>query len=175
LGGDTGIRNATIVTFIDPEELPFSQDEVYEALRLTSSERRARSEAASIAQMGREARAARLAAQQARARGTRDPAEANRHALYLSPEFFALLAAVSLELRARVDTYWESTFAQNHAYRVRNALRLAGASSLDDAAAVDVRAAVDAADAEEQGIWRTVRAGVESELRRRGHTPAGSL
>lgn len=155
------------MNWIDPDEFPFSQDEVYLALRLTSSEKLARTEAARIAEMGRDAHVARLAAQQALARGSRDAAEVNRDVLYLSPEFFALLAAVSTELAARVDAYWERIFAQNHELRLRNALRLARVSSLDDPAAADVRATLESADADERALWHAVRSGVEADLRQR--------
>jgi len=107
------------------------------------------------------------------ARGSRDPAEVNHAIFYLSPEYFALLAAVSPELASRVDAYWERHFAQSRAHRLRNALHLARASSLDDPAAAGIQAVVDAEEAEERGLWYSVREGVEAELKRRGRTPAG--
>jgi hypothetical protein len=62
---------------IDPEDFPFTEDEVYRAERLLSPEADARQMAADIASAGREAQAARIAAAAARARGSRNPAEIN--------------------------------------------------------------------------------------------------
>ena len=49
--------------FIDPEEFPFTEDELYRAERLFAAEGDARETAATIARGGRENRVSRLAAE----------------------------------------------------------------------------------------------------------------
>jgi hypothetical protein len=111
---------------IDPEDFPFTEDEVYRAERLLSPEADARQMAADIARAGREAQAARIAAAAARARGSRNPTEINPPVMLLSGMYFAQLAAVSPELEERVERYRMAGRAQARASRLRNAMVRAG-------------------------------------------------
>ena len=100
---------------VDPDDFPFTEEEVHRAERLLSDEASARAEAAQIARAGREARASRLAADVARAHGRRGPTVVDPEVLYLSPVLFAPLAALSPELEARVEAYRSASRAASRA------------------------------------------------------------
>ena len=157
--------------FIDPEDFPFTEDEVYRAWRLLGSEADAREIAAIIALGGRENRVSRLAALAARARGSRDPAEVNYPVLAVPAELFALLAALSPELETRVERYRAATREESRLSRVRNhAFRLR--VPLDqDPPAPEVLAAIAAEDRAVDEAWAGLRAAVATELSARYRSP----
>ena len=156
---------------IDPEDFPFTEDEVYRAERLLSSEADARRMAADIASGGRDARAARVAAAEARARGSREPAEINPPVMLLSGMYFAQLAALSPELEQRVERYRMELRAQARPSRLRNALFRAGLHPSLKEPPPEVLAAIDAQDAAEDQTWAVLRADLASELDRRNRSP----
>jgi hypothetical protein len=156
---------------IDPEDFPFTEDEVYRAERLLSSEADARRMAADIAIAGRDARIARAAAAEARAQGSRDPAEINPPVMLLSGMYFAQLAALSPELEQRVERYRMELRAQARPSRLRNALFRAGLPPNQPEPPPEVLAAIAAEDAAEDQAWATLRADLAAELHRRLHSP----
>ena len=155
---------------IDPEDFPFTEDEVYRAERLLSPEADARQMAADIASAGREAQAARIAAAAARARGSRNPTEINPPVMVLSGMYFAQLAAVSPELEERVERYRMAGRAQAGPSRLRNAMFRAGLPLGHDPTP-DVLSKLAAEDAAEDEAWFSFRADLAAELQRRNRSP----
>jgi hypothetical protein len=155
---------------IDPEDFPFTEDEVYRAERLLSPEADARQMAADIARAGREAQAARIAAAAARARGSRNPTEINPPVMLLSGMYFAQLAAVSPELEQRVERYRMAGRAQARTSRLRNAMFRAGLPLGHDATP-EVLSKLAAGDAAEDEAWFSLRADLAAELQRRNRPP----
>jgi hypothetical protein len=148
---------------IDPEDFPFTEDEVYRAERLLSPEADARRMAADIASSGREAQAARIAAAAARARGSRIPTEINPPVMILSGMYFAQLAAVSPELEERVERYRLAGRAQARPSRLRNAMFRAGLPLGHDPTP-EVLSKLAAEDAAEDAAWFSLRADLAAEF-----------
>ena len=151
---------------IDPEDFPFTEEEVYRAERLLSSEADAREMAAKIAQAGRDARTARLAAAAAQARGSRDPTEINAPVMVLSTMYFAQLAAISPELEERVERYLRALRATALPSRLRSALYRAGLTVTSEPPP-EVVAVLAAEYAAEDQAWAALRADLATELRAR--------
>jgi hypothetical protein len=151
---------------IDPEDFPFTEEEVYRAERLLSSEADGREMAAKIAQAGRDARTARLAAAAAQARGSRDPTEINAPVMVLSTMYFAQLAAISPELEERVEQYLLALRATARPSRLRSALYRAGL-----AVTSEPPPEVVAVLAAENQAWAALRADLAAELRARNRPP----
>jgi len=167
----TGIIGATVHDLIDPDDFPFTEDEVYRAERLLSSDADARRMAADIATAGREARAARVAAAEARARRSRDPVEINAPVMVLSAMYFAQLAALSPELEQRVEQYRMKLRAQARPSRLRHALFRAGLLATRHEPPPEVLAEIAAQDAADDRAWARLRADLATELERRSRLP----
>lgn len=99
-------------TPIDERELPFSEREFYHAFRLILPEFDAREAAAYVTSVVSEARESRQLARHARERGSTDRREVQEGSWIIGDEAFALLAEISPDLEARVETFirtrWEA-------------------------------------------------------------------
>jgi hypothetical protein len=97
---------------IDAQELPFSEDEFYRAFRLGMSDEEAREAAEHIALLVHDTARKNALAEQARRRGSTEPAELGLTTWVVDNLLFAFLTLVSDDLLERVSRYmcerWES-------------------------------------------------------------------
>jgi hypothetical protein len=156
--------------YIEDVTLPFSEAEFYAAFRLVQPEKKARKTAAFIVQMAREVREQTERARLARERGSNDVHETAVPSLIIPDGVFALLAMVSPELRARVDSFMRAGREGDREQWLRDGLYRPGGVVLREATPqvhAEVEARIVAAAAAWDALCETTRADVERRKRRR--------
>ncbi|HEY0931360.1 MAG TPA: hypothetical protein VGE27_15675 [Gemmatimonas sp.] len=165
------MSGASVPDYLDPDEIPFTADEILRTFRLLAdSEAEAQAIALQVTEGARQVYAERVAALAAEARGSTNLDELNHGIYFIYPEFFAALATLSPELSARVESYWVTQRAKLRPQRIRDAHWHAGFHPLHDPPDPTVIATVDAQEAAEREQWTTIRAAVETELREKALT-----
>ena len=96
-----------VMSYLDPEDFPFTLDELRRAFALAGSPDEAAEVAGEIADMVMEARRMAETARDARARGSTDPTEINPGSFAASVDLYALLWCLP-ECSARVDEMMEA-------------------------------------------------------------------
>lgn len=153
------------------QDLPFSEEEFYRAFRLLESDGEAREGAAFVVQVVRKANEGAARARLARERGSQDLHEMQIPVWVIPDEFFALLALVSDDLRARVDAYMRAEWEGQREQLLRNGLYRPGGTFLREPtpeAHAEADARIASCEAEWTARCERVRADVERWRQRRG-------
>lgn len=111
--------------FIDPEYLPFTEDELVIALRLAFPDDVARSLVADIVRLSESTERAQKAAAAALAAGSNDPAQVNPPSWFVSEEVFAILWCVS-DFAERMDAAMQRRFHREEQSSLRSHMALRG-------------------------------------------------
>lgn len=152
--------------WIDPTELPFTEEELFRAFALIQTEREARKSARYVARVVRQSQRNEEAARSARERGSQDVSQTIRPVWAMSADGFALLALLSDDLRLRVETYlrtrWEadrSGLIRDHLYRPNG--------TIVPAPTPEILAEIDEVIADYESEWSETLKQMRAEVQRR--------
>ena len=150
--------------WLDPEEFPFSEAELHAALndweRIPGLEQLP----AEIARGLRECRLAREEARQALARGSRDLEVINYPVSIFPDEVWALMADLSPEHLARVESFFAARRANRRDRRLAEAMLRAGLSPHSSPPS-EILAKLDTEDREAEAQWVAFRSEVRAQMR----------
>ena len=154
--------------WLDPEEFPFSEAELHEALKDWKRIPGLEHLATEIARGLRECRVAREESRQALERGSRDLDVINYPISVFPDEVWALMADLSPAHLARVESFFALRRANQRDRRVTQAMSAAGLNP-SGTPTPEVLALVDAEDCEAEAQWQVFRAQVrERAMEERG-------